>query len=217
MVSGRTTPTRTVLCFGDSNTWGHLPPDGVRIGRWKRWPGVLQLELGDDVYVIEEGLRGRTTVFEDPFTPGRNGLAALPMLLETHAPLDAVVILLGTNDLFLPEHPNAYQAAVGVGAMVELVRARAGGQGEAPPAILVVAPPPLGPIGPWEAVSPSARQASAAFGEAFRWITGELGVSLVDLGEHIASSPVDGIHFEVVDHAVVGRVVTDALRPMLGL
>ena len=217
MAHARPTPTRTVLCFGDSNTWGYLPPDGMRIGRWDRWPGVLQLELGDDIYVIEEGLKGRTTAFEDPFTPGRNGLAALTMLLETHAPLDAVVILLGTNDVFLPEEPNAYQVTLGVEAMVELIRTRAGGLGEASPAILIIAPPPVGPIDPsWELVSPSARQASAAFGEAFRWIAAELGVPLVDLGEHVAPSPADGIHFEVADHAVIGRVVAEALRSLLG-
>jgi lysophospholipase L1-like esterase len=74
---------------------------------------VLQLALGDDVYVIEEGLSGRTTAFEDPFSPGRNGLAALPMLLDTHSPLDAVVILLGTNDLFLPSDQALSRRGVG--------------------------------------------------------------------------------------------------------
>jgi lysophospholipase L1-like esterase len=217
MGTARPDPTRTVLCFGDSNTWGYLAPDAARMRRWERWPGVLQLELGDDIHVIEEGLSGRTTAFEDPFTPGRNGLSALPMLLETHAPLDAVVIMLGTNDLLLPSEPNAYQVAHGVGAMVELIRERASGLGETAPHVLLVAPPPIGPIDRWESMSPLARQASAAFGDAFRWIADELEVPLVDLGQHVASSPRDGIHFEVADHAVIGRTVAEALRPLLGV
>jgi lysophospholipase L1-like esterase len=182
--------------------------------RWERWPGVLQLELGDDVHVIEEGLNGRTTAFEDPYSPGRHGLSALPMLLDTHAPLDAVVIMLGTNDLFVPGDLNAFHAARGVSAMIELIRGRDPEAGEVP-VILVVAPAPFGPIGPWEAESPQARANSERFGEAFRRMVGELDVPLVDLADHVASSPRDGIHFEVADHAAIGRAVAEALRPML--
>ena len=57
---------KTVLCYGDSNTWGYLAPDGERLGRWERWPGVLQRALGGDVHVVEAGLNGRTTVFDLP-------------------------------------------------------------------------------------------------------------------------------------------------------
>jgi len=204
-----------VLCYGDSNTWGYEASTQERLGRWDRWPGVLQRELGDDVHVIEEGLNGRTTAFEDPYRSGRHGLSSLPMLLDTHAPLDAVVIMLGTNDLFVPGDLNAFHAARGVGAMVELIRAREPVAGRVP-AIVVVAPPPFGPIGPWEAESPRAVEASGRFGEAFRRLAADLDVPLVDLGEHVASSPRDGIHFEIADHAVIGRVVAEALRPLLG-
>ena len=59
--------------------------DAGCLSRWERWPGVLQRELGDDVHVIEEGQNGRTTVFEVAFEPNRNGLAHLPVSLQTHA------------------------------------------------------------------------------------------------------------------------------------
>lgn len=216
-MSGRPpTPSRAVLCFGDSNTWGYLVEGAPRMTRWERWPGVLQLQLGDDVHVIEEGLNGRTTAFEDPYRSGRHGLSALPMLLDAHAPLDAVVIMLGTNDLFVPGDLNAFHAARGVGAMVELIRSWEPVAGDVP-AIVVVAPPPFGPIGPWEAESPRAREASGRFGEAFRRMAGELDVPLVDLAAHVTSSHRDGIHLEVADHAVIGRVVADSLRPLLGV
>ncbi|MEO8424498.1 MAG: hypothetical protein ABI595_11400, partial [Actinomycetota bacterium] len=72
-----------ILCYGDSNTWGYDAPSQERLGRWDRWPGVLQRELGDDVNVIEEGQNGRTTVFDVPFEPNRNGLTYLPVSLAT--------------------------------------------------------------------------------------------------------------------------------------
>ena len=109
-----------VLCYGDSNTWGYEASTAERLGRWDRWPGVLQRELGDDVHVIEEGQNGRTTVFDVPFEPHRNGLTHLPVALPTHHPLDVVVIDLGTNDLFLPG-VNAYHAAHGAMKLAEVV------------------------------------------------------------------------------------------------
>ena len=96
------TMARTVLCFGDSNTWGYSPDDGERFAPDVRWPGVLAARLGDDWRVIEEGLNGRTSAFDDPLDPILNGKTFLPVCLATHAPIDVVVIMLGTNDVFLP-------------------------------------------------------------------------------------------------------------------
>lgn len=61
-----------------------------------RWCGVAQRDLGEDWHVIEEGLNGRTTVRDDMchLDTNLNGIRALPMLLEAHKPLDAIVIML---------------------------------------------------------------------------------------------------------------------------
>ena len=57
---------KTILCYGDSNTWGYEPATKERYSRAERWTGILQRELGADYYVVEEGLNGRTTVWDDP-------------------------------------------------------------------------------------------------------------------------------------------------------
>lgn len=57
---------KSILCFGDSNTWGWNPGNASRYSLDQRWPGLLMKELGPDYYVIEEGLSGRTTVCDDP-------------------------------------------------------------------------------------------------------------------------------------------------------
>ena len=95
--------TRTLLCYGDSNTHGTMPmPDLGFQGRYsrdERWSGRLQ-RLLPDWEVIAEGHPGRTTVHDDPVEGAhRNGLTVLPALLETHRPVDAVLLKLGTNDL----------------------------------------------------------------------------------------------------------------------
>jgi len=90
---------KRVLCYGDSNTWGYDPATRRRFAPDFRWTGVLANRLGPDHLVIEEGLNGRTTRWDDPIEPGRNGLALLRPCLDTHEPLDLVIVMLGTNDL----------------------------------------------------------------------------------------------------------------------
>ena len=88
-----------ILCFGDSNTYGYRPDGKGRYGEEVRWTKRLQTALGKENYnIIEEGLCGRTTVFEDELRNDRKGINAISMILETHNPLDLVIIMLGTND-----------------------------------------------------------------------------------------------------------------------
>ena len=91
---------RTLVCFGDSNTWGYVPgSNGRRFHRDVRWPIRLQHALGDDWEVIAEGLSGRTATLDSPVAEGRNGLPYLVPCLHSHAPVDLLVIFLGTNDV----------------------------------------------------------------------------------------------------------------------
>ncbi len=95
---------KTILCFGDSNTWGARPltslNDITRYGPDVRWGSVLRGTLGEGFWVVEEGLNGRTTVWPDPVEGEyKSGKSYLPACLESHAPLDLAAIMLGTNDL----------------------------------------------------------------------------------------------------------------------
>lgn len=89
----------TILCYGDSNTYGYNPVNGLRYPKDVRWTGVLQKMLGEEYEVIEEGCNGRTTVFEDAKEPWKAGLGYLRPCLNTHKPIDFVIMMLGSNDL----------------------------------------------------------------------------------------------------------------------
>ena len=106
---------KRILCYGDSNTWGLIPGSNPhqRYSIEKRWTGILQ-NLRPDLQIIEEGLCGRTTVFEDALRPGRNGLAVLPILLESHKPLDGAVVMLGTNDCKTVYRASEYTIGKGI-------------------------------------------------------------------------------------------------------
>ncbi len=90
---------QSVLCFGDSNTWGYNPIDGSRYPSDIRWTGVLQRLMRPAFHVIEEGLNGRTTTINEIERPMRSAKDILPVLLESHRPLSHVILMLGTNDL----------------------------------------------------------------------------------------------------------------------
>jgi len=114
---------KTILCYGDSNTWGYNPATGGRFSRDKRWTRVLVQELVDGYYVIEEGLNGRTTALSDPIEgPHKNGKEYLVPCLESHQPLDLVTIMLGTNDLKKRFSLSAFDIANGAGVLVDIVR-----------------------------------------------------------------------------------------------
>jgi lysophospholipase L1-like esterase len=204
-----------VCCYGDSNTWGYEASTEDRLQRWRRWPGVMQRELGNDVHVVEEGLNGRTTGVEDPYAPGRNGLQHLPIVLQTHKPLDLVIIWLGTNDLFVPGGLTAQHAARGAITLAEMVRASDAGPDEEPPEALVLVSPPFGPLGIWEHDSPHGELESRGFADAYRRLAEEAQVPLLDLAPFAESSPLDGIHFEAADHEAIGLAVAAAVRDLL--
>ena len=90
---------KSILAFGDSNTWGLKPQTGFkeRYPSDKRWTGILRRNI-KDAEIIEEGLCGRTTAFEDRKRAGRNGARELPGILKSHAPIDGAILMLGTND-----------------------------------------------------------------------------------------------------------------------
>jgi lysophospholipase L1-like esterase len=205
-----------ILCFGDSNTWGYSPAGGARYPRAVRWTGVLQAALGDGARVIEEGLNGRTTVFDDPIEGDRNGRRQLPALLESHAPLDLVVIMLGTNDLKKRFSASAWDIAAGVDRLAAMVLASACGRDGTPPKLLLMAPPPLGKLSEWAEMLEGGAEKSLLLGTHYRAVAAERGCAFLDTAAIIRSSDVDGIHFEQQAHAALGRAVAAEVRRLLG-
>jgi len=137
---------KTILCYGDSNTWGYNPLTKERYSREERWTGILQKELGEDYEVIEEGLNGRTTVWDDPIEGYKNGKEYLIPCLESHRPVDLVIIMLGTNDLKKRFSLSTFEIANGAKVLVNIVQKSKAGPGEIAPKVLLMAPPPVGKL-----------------------------------------------------------------------
>lgn len=208
---------KTVLCYGDSNTWGYKPGTGDRFSRDERWTGVLRGELGDEYLVIEEGLNGRTTVWDDPIEGYKNGKEYLIPCLETHRPIDLVVIMLGTNDLKVRFSLSAYDIANGAGVLVDVVQKSAAGPNGVPPQVLLMAPPPVARLSEFAEMFEGAEAKSRRLAEHYRRVAQEFGCHFYDTSQVIVSSDLDGIHFELSEHHKLGKAVASQVKRIFEL
>ena len=209
----------SILCYGDSNTWGFDPATGERLPAAKRWPGVLRRHLGDlaGATVIEEGLSGRTTILDDPFEEGRNGLTYLVPCLATHRPLDLVILMLGTNDVKGIFPLDAAGIAAGAARLVDTIRRSQAGPGGGTPQVLLVAPPPVTAPGPvqelWGFSAVSVERAQR-LGRLYRAAAESRACAFLDAGEIVAVSPLDGVHLDEAAHARLGTELAARVRAL---
>lgn len=206
---------KTVLCYGDSNTFGAATvprPDG-RYAPDERWPGVLRAALGSGWMVVEEGLGGRTTVSDDPVEGAdKNGKTYFFPALRSHRPLDVVTIMLGTNDLKQRFNKSAWEIAAGVGVLVDVVKTAMAGRNAGVPQILVICPPPFASKLPTAAdMFAGAIPKSKELAPHYQRVAKEKGVHFLDAGKVIKSSKVDGFHFDPDAHAALGKAVAAAV------
>src|SRR3989344_6232248 len=132
---------KRILCYGDSNTWGYMPAKATRYSIDQRWTGILQKSLGEEFEVIEEGTNSRTTDLDDPKHFGKNGAEYLIPCLESHFPLDFVVLMLGTNDLKERFNRNSERVARGIQKLLTIIKKTAEDEEEKLPKIILICPP----------------------------------------------------------------------------
>jgi lysophospholipase L1-like esterase len=210
----------TILAYGDSNTWGAMPMRAGETARRyppeQRWPMVMTGLLGPGVSVIAEGLNGRTTCLDDP-VEGRhkNGEAHLLVALESHMPLDLVIIMLGTNDLKVRYGMPSADIAAGAGRLVKLVQTSECGPARRPPRVLLACPASVARLSRFAEMFEGAEEKSRRLAPAFRAVAETLGVPLVDLGTLVTSSDIDGIHFDADQQVKLGEAMAEVVKPMV--
>jgi len=198
---------KTIVCYGDSNTWGFNPATKERYGHEQRWTRQLQKLLGEEYWVVEEGQNGRTTVHDDPVEGSKNGLAYLLPCLESHKPVDAVVLMLGTNDLKHRFAKPAADIAKSIRQLLKAIQACEFGPGGAAPAILLIAPPPLGRLSDFADTFEGGSVKSGSLAEEYRKIAVERACPFLDAGETARSSDVDGIHLDADQLPLLAKAV----------
>jgi len=208
---------KSVLCYGDSNTWGSDPASpNNRFPSDVRWTGVMTRELSAEWQVAEAGLGGRTTVFERLPEPYRSGRELLVATMETHSPLDLVIILLGTNDVSMP-YLETHTIIRGAGEIARIAQDADdfGPASGGAPLVLLVAPPVVGPLLPEDVAScEGAIEKSMQLGAGYEKMAAMLHCGFLNLGPIVTTSPLDGWHWEAPEHEKAGVAMAAAVREM---
>jgi lysophospholipase L1-like esterase len=209
----------TILCYGDSLTWGTNPDSGMRHAYADRWPSVLNAGLPSDIEVIAEGMGGRTTAYDD-YTGDcdRNGAKLLTSIMHSHRPIGLVILMLGTNDLKPQIAGTVAAAALGIRRCIEIVRHHAP---RLPvyvqPKVLLVAPPRLVPTPNafiTEMMGDGVAQ-SARFAQLYADEARLADCAFFDAATVATASGIDGIHLDAVNTRAIGQALIPVVRGLL--
>jgi lysophospholipase L1-like esterase len=219
------TEQKSILCYGDSLTWGWIPVvEGAPTLRYPyrdRWTGAMAAQLGEGYHIIEEGLSARTTSLDDPNDPRLNGSSYLPTALASHLPLDLVILMLGTNDTKSYFNRPVYQIANGMAKLVGQIAASAGGVGTPYPApkILVVAPPPLAALPHlfFQGMFEGGHEKTAALADQYRAMANFMKVDFFDAGSVTTTDGCDGIHFTVENNIALGKALAQKVMEIISV
>lgn len=211
----------SVLCYGDSNPNGTKPDRSGRFTANERWTGLLQQQLSDDYYVIEEGLGGRTTDLEhyNPDKPNRNGLVYFKACIDSHMPLDIVLIMLGTNDLKTMYSRSAKDVAQALKQYPEYVTKYCADRNLKRPRIILVSPAYMDEQAPkflesmpkpgvYDEVS---AQKSRQFAEPIKQIAEEMGCEFFDAGP-VTKTCDDGCHLDQESHKHLAESLSSIIK-----
>ena len=207
---------KKVLCYGDSNTWGYIPGSGGRFVYSLRWTGVLQISLGPEYRVFEEGLNGRTTGSEDPEESGRNGASSLAAIMEHYQPLDLIIIMLGTNDLKRHFDLSPSAIARNAGALISIAEDEAAGPDGSVPSVLLVSPPEVQVV-PWvsEPMFSGASDKCKLLPIEYRRIAQQHECYFYNATNLVAGSGIDGVHLDKSGHQLLGLALADEVRSIV--
>jgi len=208
---------KRILCYGDSNTWGYDRDNDCRFDEHTRWTGVMQDILGQDYRVWEAGLCGRTTAFEDPTMPIRDGAAYFEMVLQTCEPVDCIIFVLGTNDVKDMFNISPLIITYGMERLLRECRRLLSEKTQNTKIILAC---PVVPVADDNGVYWYDMSAQSTHkGEQLRWRYKELaeqsGCAFVDLNEIVSPCGADGVHLDSDGQKLVGTVMADLVKNLL--
>lgn len=191
---------KTVLCYGDSNTWGYMPETDGRFPWEVRWPGILQRRLGESYRVIENGICGRTTQFDSFREKFVNGYTGAEECVLMNTPLDMVIVMLGTNDckdFYGAEPEEIGQGLENVGKLFSQSGAD----------VCILSPPPLKGIdrSPFRnEFGNEAEEKSRKLSGIFREVSERNHWEFMDTAFIIETGTFDGIHMTKEAHRKLG-------------
>jgi lysophospholipase L1-like esterase len=208
---------KTILCYGDSNTWGKIPgSENGRHPRSVRWTGILQNLLGDDFEIVSEGLCGRTLVALDPEKQHRTGFHDLHACLESADPLDLVIVMLGTNDTKLKYGLSASEIAEDLEEVIALIKHEKINLSKVPELLIVCPPAPAVSLDEdREADTKNSVELFKELPGLYEEVATRYGVHFLDAGKVATSDAIDGYHLNAEAHTSLARALEEKIKSIL--
>lgn len=215
---------KNILCYGDSNTWGNIAGAmnmelrlAQRFKYNQRWTGILQQLLNSNYYIIEAGLNGRTTAFDETSVvrPSRNGLATLPGILEMHYPIDLVVIMLGTNDVKMEYNASVSQITQNMQQLIRTIKNSHFGPNYQAPHVLLISPAPIHRVdSPTFGMfyNESSVTKSQQLGQHYAKLAAEEKCAFLDATPLVTVSENDGVHFDLASHTALAKKLAEKIQ-----
>ena len=202
---------KTVLCYGDSNTYGYMPGTGNRYPKEQRWTGVLEKLLGSDYEIVEEGLNGRTMAFPRPGAPWKNGLDTIKPLIVSHKPVDILVIMLGTNDCGTDVEASLDDLKEAARSLVRAAKEVSLDYQGFIPKILLAAPAPISPefrSSPFsDKLDEESVKKSCQIARLQQEVAEEEGLLFMDAGKFVKVAEPDSEHLTKEGHEILGKEI----------
>jgi len=210
---------KSILCFGDSNTWGYDPATKTRFSRDKRWTGLLQKYLGNKYYIVEEGLNGRTTNIDEKeeynlgyFRKNRSSLDLLPGLIESHYPLDLIVVMLGTNDLKSNFNRSANQIASDMKLVCQSIISNEYFNSKS---LLLISPTHIEENS--DIILDSfinTNHKAMALASLYKDISHDLCIDFLDASKIVKINTIDGIHWDATQHQDFALALSETIKAL---
>ncbi len=210
---------RRIVCFGDSNTWGYDARTMSRFPEGIRWTSLLAEQLGDEFQVVEEGLSGRTAVMDDPLFEGLNAFKYIHPCLMSHAPLELVIIMLGTNDTKERFNLTAFNIAQGIARLsLKAKNTPAGPKGNFPN-VLIIAPPSIGreyydtEVG--KSMGKECDRKSEKISNHLKELLEMQGTEFLDTNGLVSMNKIDFMHLDEEGHKLLSKLVFNKIKNIL--
>jgi lysophospholipase L1-like esterase len=200
---------KRILCYGDSNTWGCSPYDGTRFDENTRWPMVMGSILGEDYFIVEDGLNGRTVLNLSPENREVNGIAHINFVIESYLPLDVVLISLGINDVFIGDEVPVRIITEGLAEIIDVIRNCHKISGYQVPEIVIMAPPRYNTAVEGSDFFRLQINKLITVPEFYRELASQKDCLFFNASEYVEGSHIDGSHLEAESHILLGRKMAE--------
>ena len=191
---------KKLILFGDSNTYGY-DPRGFLGGRYPedvRWTTHVKEALKDSYEIVEEGMNGRMLP--------ELGYGLFTTVIQGLSREDVFVMMLGTNDILLTNHPNVDATLQRLDSILSYVSKNCLAT------FILVAPPYISAL---DQEMQLYHDCSVEMNEGYMKLAKTHKIKAIDAGSWNIEMGYDGVHFSIEGHKKFSEFLLKSLAEIM--